>query len=121
VRIISRQEKLRDSLRVLLTSLPRIGSVEVAIEVSSSLVEKESASPALVLLALDSSDADSKTLLTLQQIKSTWPGARTAVLVEGERQYRLVQTAGVDIIFFEGIIAAQLLKQIDELLPEADP
>ena len=94
--------------------------MEVASEVSASLVEKEAGSPALVLLALDSTDADSETLLTLHQIRSSWPGARTAVLVEDERQYHLVQTAGVDIIFFEGIVAAQLLKQIDELLSEAD-
>jgi DNA-binding NarL/FixJ family response regulator len=121
VRIISRQEQLRDSLRILLTSLSRIGSVEAVSDVSSSLVEKEDAPPDLVLLALDSSDADSETLLTLRQIMSAWPSARTAVLVKDERQYRVVQTAGADVILYEGIIAAQLLKQVDELLPRADP
>lgn len=96
--------------------------MEVASEISASLVEKEAAPPALVVIALDSADADSETLLILHQIKSTWPGTRTAVLVEDERQYQLVQTAGVDVIFFEGIIAAQLLTQIEELLSEeADP
>jgi DNA-binding NarL/FixJ family response regulator len=120
VLIITRQDQLRESLRVLLTSLSRIGSVEVASDVSSNLVEKEDAPPALVLLALDSSYAYSETLLTLHQIKSTWPGARTAVLVEDERQYRVIQKAGADVILFAGIIAAQLLKQIDELLPRGD-
>jgi hypothetical protein len=94
--------------------------VKVASDHSSNLVEKENASPALVLLALDWSYADSEILLTLHQIKSTWPGARTAVLVEDEKQYQVVQTAGADVILFEGIIAAQLLKQIDELLSRAD-
>jgi hypothetical protein len=114
--IITRQARLGDSLRVLVTSLPGIGSVEVASDVSSKLVEKEDTPPALVLLALNSSYTDAETLLSLQQIKSTWPGARTAVLVKDERQYRVVETAGADVILYEGIIAAQLLNQIGELL-----
>lgn len=121
VLIISKQEQLRGSLRVLLTSLPRIGSVEMASDVSSNLVEKEDAPPALVLLALDSSYTDAETLLTLHQIKSTWPDTRTVVLVEDKRQYRVVQTVGADVILFKGILASQMLKQIEELLPRADP
>jgi DNA-binding NarL/FixJ family response regulator len=121
VLIITKQEQLRGSLRVLLTSLPRIGSVEMASDVSSNLVEKEDAPPALVLLALDSSYADAETLLTLHQIKSTWPDTRTVVLVEDKGQYRTVQTAGADVILFKGILASQMLKQIEELLPRADP
>jgi hypothetical protein len=73
---------------VLLTSLSRIGSVEVASDVSANPVKEAEASPALVLLALDSSYVDSEIVLILHQIKSTWPGARTAVLVENESQYR---------------------------------
>ena len=121
VLIIARQAQLRDSLRVFLTSLSRIGSAEVASDVSSNLVEKEDAPPTLVLLALDSSYTDAETLLALHQIKSTWPGARTAVLVEDEKQYQAVQTAGVDSVLFTGLLAAELLKKIEELLRRADP
>lgn len=120
VLIISRQEQLRDSLRILLTSLPGIGFVVVESEVSTCLIGKEAVPPALVLLALNSSNVETETLDSLRQIKSTWPDARTAVLVEDERQYRFVQGVGVDRILFHGIIAAQLLKQIDDLLPSGD-
>jgi hypothetical protein len=93
--------------------------VESTSEVASDLIEEAKAQPALVLLALDSSYTDLETLHTLYEIQSAWPGARTAVLVADEKQYRVVQSVGVDLILFEGIIAAQLLKQIDALLPRA--
>jgi DNA-binding NarL/FixJ family response regulator len=120
VLIINKQEQLRGSLRVLLTSLSRIGSVKVASDVSSKLVEVGDTPPALVLLALDSSYADAETLVTFHQIKSTWPGARTVVLVEDERQYQAVQTAGADSVLFNGLRAAELLKKIEWLLQRAD-
>jgi DNA-binding NarL/FixJ family response regulator len=121
VLIIARQEQLRDSLQVLLTSLSGVGSVEVVGGLSSNLVEKDAAPAALVLLALDLSYSDSETLLPLQQIKSTWPGVKTVVLVEDERQYEFVQTIEVDVILFKGTRAALMLKHIEQLLPGADP
>jgi DNA-binding NarL/FixJ family response regulator len=119
--IITRQEPLRESLRVLLASISKIGSVETASEVLPGLVEELDAPPALVLLALDSSYDVSETLHTLHQIKLHWPGAKTTVLVDNDSQYWTVQTAGADVILFEGIIAAQMLKRIDELLSRANP
>ncbi len=108
---------MRDSLRILLTSVVGAGSVQAASDLST-LIRSADAPPALVLCAIESSNADSETLQTLQQIRSNWPGARTAVLVENEKQVRVLETAGVDTILFEGTNAAQLLKQIDELLPK---
>ncbi len=119
--IIARQEQLRNSLQVLLASLPRIGSVELARIVPSSLDGREHAGPALVLLALDSSYTDAEILRTLRQLMSTWPAARTAVLVEDERQYQAVQTAGANLVVFKGIFAADMLKKIELLLSSEDP
>lgn len=114
--IISRQEHLRDSLRILLSSLSKIGSVEGASDVSSNLAEEVSTTPALILLALDSSYADSEIHLTLRQIKFTWPSARIIVLAADESQHRVVQTAGADLILLEGISASHMLRQIDGLV-----
>lgn len=119
--IISKREQLRDSLRVLLSSLSTVGSVEVERDFSSSLAEREDAPPALVLFTLDSSDHDSEILPTLRQIRSAWPMTRIAILVRNESQAWEVPPAEVDIIFHEGITAAQILKQIDELLLRLDP
>jgi DNA-binding NarL/FixJ family response regulator len=119
--IIARQEQLRNSLQVLLASLSRIGPVELANAVPTNLDGKEHAGLALVLLALDSSYTDVEILQTLRQLKSTWPAARTAVLVEDERQYQAVQAAGANLVVFKGIFAAEILKKIELLLPSVDP
>jgi DNA-binding NarL/FixJ family response regulator len=119
--IIARQEQLRNSLQVLLASLPRIGPVELANAVPSNLDGRERARPALVLLALDPSYTDAEILYTLRRLKATWPSARTAVLVEDERQYQAVQTTGVNLVVFKGIFAAEILKKIELLLPSEDP
>lgn len=93
----------------------------MASDVSSSLAENEDAPPALVLVTLDSSAPDLETQTTLRQIRSAWPRSRIAILLRDESQAQVVSPAEVDIIFYEGIIAAQILKQIDELLMRVDP
>jgi hypothetical protein len=53
--------------------------------------------------------------------RSKWPAAKFVALVEDEQQRHLAETAGVDLVLNQGIPAAKLIGQIEELISGDGP
>jgi DNA-binding NarL/FixJ family response regulator len=114
VLIVAPPGKLRESLRLLLASSSHVKSIRLADNHLSATWSNLSDGPDAAILALD--PFGEETLTILQKIQQNWPKTRTVILVDSEQEYKLVKSAGADVIFMKGIRAANLLKAIEELL-----
>jgi DNA-binding NarL/FixJ family response regulator len=114
--VIAQPGHLRDSLQVLLAALSGGRPVVAA---DGVLVEKSSAMksyPDLVLVVLEPGSPGTEDREVVAQIKNHWPQTRLVVLVDTERQRQSMIVAGADRALFKGILAAQMLVEIEALL-----
>lgn len=107
--VIGPPGRLRDSLQVLLTAIPRIERVSQADDVPSALAVGTE-SPAVVVLA------DGDLLATLDRIRAGWPHAKCVALVDDEQELEVAQAAGADVVLLRGLSAAKLIATIEGLL-----
>ena len=117
--LIAQPAKIRESLLVLLRSIPQIETVHQAADGPSALGMGLEVQPALVLVGYKPPDDEFRA--ELGQIKDTWPQARCVVFLDDEQDRRCVLEAGADVVLFKGIRAATLLEAIDELLSDDNP
>jgi DNA-binding NarL/FixJ family response regulator len=117
--IIASWENMRESLFVLLRSIPQIDTVHQSEDAPTALAMGPGVQPALVLLDYELTDGELQA--TLGQLKAAWPQARCVVFLEDERDRRRAKDAGGDVILLKGTRAATILETIERLLSEGDP
>ena len=114
--IIAKPGPLRDSLQVLLTAIPLMGTVWQAVDGPTALLAGARHSPGLVLL--DDDLPGDRLLPTLEQIRAAWPHTRCIVLADDEQAHPPALDAGADAILLKGLLASKLFTTITELLCE---
>ena len=118
VLIVARPGRIREGLRALLRTIPRIEIVGQVGQGSAALEMVTRERPALVLL--NSSLPFEETWMALKQIKAEWPQTRCIVLVDNIQEQDMAQAAGADGVLLKGFAAETLFMTIDEVLMPVD-
>ncbi len=71
-------------------------------------------SPALVLL--DSDLSDQELVSALRKLKGKWPGMKSIVLVDDDRDHGAAKAAGADVILTQGVLASRFYATVEALL-----
>jgi DNA-binding NarL/FixJ family response regulator len=116
--IVARPGRMRNGLRALLRTIPRIEIVGQVDQGSAALEMVTLERSALVLL--DSSLPFEEMRMALKQIKAEWPQTRCIVLVDNIQQQGMAQAAGADGVLLKGFAAETLFMTIDEVLMRVD-
>jgi DNA-binding NarL/FixJ family response regulator len=116
--LIAHPGSLRDSLRVLLTTISGSQPVIRANDGSEENLSAINGYPDLVLVVLEPDIAGTEENTDVTQIKIRWPQTRLVVLVDSEEQRQAITSTGVDRVWFTGTLAAQMLVEIEALLNE---
>jgi DNA-binding NarL/FixJ family response regulator len=116
--IVARPGRMREGLRALLRTMPKIKIVGHVDQGSAALEMVTRERPALVLL--NSSLPFEETWMALKQIKAEWPQTRCIVLVDNLQQQGMAQAAGADGVLLKGFAAETLFMTIDEVLMRVD-
>ena len=116
--IVADSAQLRESLLILLRSIPEIAAIYQANDGQSALNITLEPKPTLVLL--DHHLSRNGHFNTLGRIKAKQPQARFVVLVGSEKQVQQAKIAGADVVLMKGVRAARLLDTIESLL-ESEP
>jgi DNA-binding NarL/FixJ family response regulator len=118
VLIVARPGRIREGLRALLRTIPRIEIVGQVGQGSAALEMVTRERPALVLL--NSSLPFEEAWMALKQIKAEWPQTRCIVLVDNIQEQGMAQAAGADGVLLKGFAAETLFMTIDEVLMPVD-
>jgi DNA-binding NarL/FixJ family response regulator len=118
VLIIASSENLRESLFVLLRSIPQIDTIQRAEDAPSALAMEPEIQPALVFLDYELPGDELRTILA--QIHAAWSQARCVVFLGDQEDRCRVQGAGADVVLVKGIRAATVLETIEGMLSEED-
>jgi DNA-binding NarL/FixJ family response regulator len=118
VLIAARPCRMRDSLRLLLKTMPGIEIVGHADDSASALRMVAEHHPALVLL--DTNLPGEGVATVLQQIKASGSPSRCLVLAGSSRQQRKAREAGADAALLGGFSATELFEAIEGLLDTND-
>jgi DNA-binding NarL/FixJ family response regulator len=111
--IVARSARFRESLAVLVSSLPQIGRIEQAEDITLALAA-DIAPPDLLLCDYESMRGEA--VDALRRTKARWPDVRCVVLVEDATAYRRARALDADIVLTKGVLAARLLDAIEGLL-----
>jgi len=106
---------LRDALRVLMSTIPRIGIVQEARDAPSMLDMAIEHHPALVLLEAGLPGGGGWS--AIDRIKAIWPEALFLVLADTCQEKRAARAAHADAVLLKGLPPAQLVETIEGLLP----
>jgi len=112
--LLAKPGALRDSLVVLLMSLPQVATVKLADNAASALSMVETHRPALVLLDLGLSGGQSWNLL--RQIRRRWPHIQCVVLVDNVQHLQQAEAEGATKALLKGYPAAKLSVTIERML-----
>jgi DNA-binding NarL/FixJ family response regulator len=106
---------LRDALRVLMSTIPRIGTVREARDSLSVLNMVIEYHPALVLLETGLPGGGDWS--AIERIKAIWPQAHCLVLADTCQEKKAAKAAKADAVLIKGFPPAQLVEIIERLLP----
>ncbi len=112
VLVIARPFRFRDSLHLLLASMPLIENIHLADDIDSAL--KITAVPAVVVV--DAVVGGPRLPAAINTIKTAWPDARLVILVEDELEFQVAQAAGDDVALRKGFPAAKFIAAVEALL-----
>jgi DNA-binding NarL/FixJ family response regulator len=118
VLIVARPGRMRNGLRALLRTIPRIEIVGQVDQGSAALEMVTLERSALVLL--DSSLPFEEMRMALKQIKAEWPQTRCIALVDNIQQQGIARASGADGVLLKGFAAETLFMTIDEVLIRVD-
>jgi DNA-binding NarL/FixJ family response regulator len=106
---------LRDALRVLMSTIPRIGTVQEARDTLSMLDMVVKHHPVLVLLEAGLPGGGGGS--AIERIKAIWPQAQCLVLADTCQEKRAARAANADAVLLKGLPPAKLVETIEGLLP----
>ena len=112
--IVARPGRMREGLRALLRTIPRIKIVEQVDRGSAALAMVTQKRSTLVLL--DSSLPSEEMWTAVKQIKAKWPQTQCIVVADTIRQQGMAHTSGADGVLLKGFAAETLFLTIDEVL-----
>jgi DNA-binding NarL/FixJ family response regulator len=116
--IVARPGRMREGLRALLRTIPRIKIVEQVDRGSAALAMVTQERSTLVLL--DSSLPSEEMWAAVKQIKAEWPQTQCIVVADTIRQQGMAHASGADGVLLKGFAAETLFTTIDEVLTRAD-
>ena len=116
--IVARPGRIREGLRALLRTIPRIEFVGQVDQGSAALEMVTRERPALVLL--NSSLPFEEAWMALKQIKAEWPQTQCIVVADNIQQQGMAQAAGADGVLLKGYAAETLFMTIDQVLMRVD-
>ena len=105
---------LRDGLKALLRSLPRVGDVRLTDSISSTRTAIGCNCPDLIVA--DTSTWNGKVQETIRRIKMDSPQSRVLALADSKARKQELLAAGADAALVIGTRAARLLETVQELL-----
>lgn len=114
--IIAPPGPVRDGLRALMSSMPQLRDVEVAVEVRSVPSRGLDGCPGLVLVDVGSSV--DQVWLTVRRTRTRCPAARLIVLVSNVEQQDEAEAAGADAVLMQGFPPGRLVAAIVRLFPQ---
>jgi DNA-binding NarL/FixJ family response regulator len=114
VLIVARPGRIREGLRALLRSIPRLEIVGEVNEGSAAMEMVTRERPALVMLS--SSLPLEEAELALRQIKAEWPQTQCIVIANNIQHQGMARAAGADDVLLKGFAAETLFTTIDEVL-----
>jgi DNA-binding NarL/FixJ family response regulator len=109
---------MRNGLRALLRTIPRIEIVGQVDQGSAALEMVTLERSALVLLG--SSLPFEEMRMALKQIKAEWPQTQCIALVDNIQQQGIARASGADGVLLKGFAAETLFMTIDEVLIRVD-
>lgn len=112
VLVIARPSRFRDSIHLLLASIPSIENIQLADDMASALKMKAT----LTVVVVDAAVGNPHLPTAVNKIKTVWPGARLVVLVEDEPEFQAAQATGVDVLLRKGFPAAKFIEAVETLL-----
>ena len=118
VLIVARPGRMREGLRALLRTIPRIEIVGQVGQGSAALEMVTRERPALVLL--NSSLPFEEAWMALKQIKAAWPQTQCIVVADNIQQQGMAQASGADGVLLKGYAAETLFMTIDQVLMRVD-
>jgi len=110
--VIAQPSRFRESLHLLLTSIPQIEKIVLADDVGSALARNGIP----IVIIVDADVAKGNLYETLKKIKTTWPCTRLIILIDGEPESEVVQIAKADTLLYKGFPAAKFIELIETLL-----
>jgi DNA-binding NarL/FixJ family response regulator len=116
--IVARPGRMREGLRALLRTIPKIEIIGQVDQSSAALEMVTQEQSALVLL--DSSLPFEEMWTVLKQIKVERPQTQCIIVTDNVQQQKLVQAAGADGVLLKGFAAETLFTTIDEVLARID-
>jgi DNA-binding NarL/FixJ family response regulator len=114
VLIVARPGRMREGLRALLRTIPRIEIIEQVDHGSAALEMVMQEHSTLVLL--DSSLPSDEMWTALKQIKAEWPQTQCIVVADTLRQQEMAQASSADGVLLKGFAAETLFTTIGEVL-----
>lgn len=112
--IIAQPGYLRDSLQVLLAALSEGRPVIMSSGRLGESINTVNSHPILVMVVLEPDIPGTEVSAAVAQVKTRWPETRLIVLVDSE--YQAVTSYGADRVWFKGMLAAQMLVELEKLL-----
>jgi DNA-binding NarL/FixJ family response regulator len=112
--IVALPDRLRDSLKVLLTTLPGIRFIDQVDNGASAFRLIMQDRPGLVVI--DANLPDNQTWILIKLTKLKQPQSRCIVLVDTLEQQQLATKVGADAALLKGFAVSELLVTIERLL-----
>jgi len=112
--VAARPGRLRDSLLLLLATVPQVADVAQADDAPSLFRQIQQRSPDFVLMDTDLDLGGS--LETLRELKATSPRIPCLVIVGSARQQSLARRAGADGMLLRGFSSMELAGEIGRLM-----
>ena len=113
--VVGQPGPLRTGLEYFLMSLPQIGVVNPADDVSSALGMMQEHNPGLILL--DGTRTNGEAWAALGSIRAECPQSRVLVVTDSVQQQRDAMATGADAAFIIGLPPAKLFEVVEGLLP----
>jgi DNA-binding NarL/FixJ family response regulator len=110
VLIVAKPGPLREGVQALLGAMPQVRMIHAIDDVSLVLAGEIDGCPDLVLLACGAGEGVVEP--AVEQVKARWPQSRYVTLVGSVEQQREAESAGVDVVVLNGLLAQKLVKAI---------
>jgi DNA-binding NarL/FixJ family response regulator len=110
--VIAQPSRFRESLHLLLTSIPQIEKIHLADDVGSALARNTV--PTVIIVDADMAEGSLHETLTM--IKTSWPRARQIILLDDDPGSQADQIDRADFLLYKGFPAAKFIELIEVLL-----
>lgn len=110
--ILAKPGQLRDSMRVLLTTLQQVATICLTDDWQAA--KRTGFLPTLAVLDLDLPVQEQVSIY--KALVSEWPSVQTLVLTDTEKHRQELKAAGAKVVFLRGAKAATLLESLETQL-----